>query len=221
LHPNTDAFVDMNHAEREENHLRTNADLAWLTSLGLWNHDAENAILQVCLDTIMIDIGWELERAMEAAKGALGDPVAGSILAFGDAVLLGLGDGGGRLVLFRVGVVVVSILNGGLVRVVGSVSDTTGAVVIGADLGALLGVAGDGEGVVFGPFDVDVGLFDARELAVKFVGTLSFFDVELGIEGALGAALLTGARGSVEFLCETEEWREFVMTTWEEDGHLG
>jgi len=146
-------------------------DLAWLKRLGLGDGDAENAILQASLDIVMVDADWERERAAEAAVRPFGYPVMRTPLgglrnllfgfSLGDCGVLLVGRSGfGLVVLDRRLLVAGSLLSvddlwlftgvaGGASR-----AGRTG----GAGLVALLRVAGNGQGVVFGPFDIDLGL---------------------------------------------------------------
>ena len=79
-------------------------DSARLVLLGLGNNNAQDAILKLGRDVVLIDTSWEVEAARELAEGALGEPVLGLITGllldllgllvvgdFGALVSLGLG----------------------------------------------------------------------------------------------------------------------------------
>jgi len=147
-------------------------DLAWLKRLGLGDGDAENAILQASLDIVMFDADWELERAAEAAVGPFGYPVMRALLGGLRNLLFGfsLGDCGILLVGFSgFGLVILDrwlLVAGSLLGVDDLWLFTGGASRAGRTSGAgfiaLLRAAGDGQGVVFGPFDIDFGLVQTR-----------------------------------------------------------
>jgi hypothetical protein len=52
-------------------------DLAALRSLSLRDDDAQNAVLEASLDSILIDAGRESKGAVELSNGSLRDPVLG------------------------------------------------------------------------------------------------------------------------------------------------
>ena len=67
-------------------------------------------------------------------------------------------------------------------------------------------MTGDDQGVVISPFNVDVVLLNSRELTVQLVGLLCLFDVKARRKGAGVALMLRGSGGTVELICEAEEW---------------
>jgi len=145
--------------------LLLDVDLSWLRSLSLGDQDAQNTVLKAGLDGILIDSGWEGEGTVELSNGALADPVlrlVGVFLLLRNTLLLGLlGD-----LVARLGWVV---LNGGLVAelllfgVLAILDEALWALALFAHM---LVAARDGEGVVVGPFDVDVLLFNTRKFAL-------------------------------------------------------
>ena len=76
----------------------------------------------------------------------------------------------------------------------------------------------DGQGVIVGPFDVDVLLLDTGEFSVEFVALLGFLYVELGSEGPDVAEFAVDvAEGlPVVLVKETEDRSEFLSESWEE-----
>jgi len=201
-------------ARSVESHLLgLDGDLAWLALLDLFGDDnLKDTVVELGVDAVMVDGSRELEAAAEAAIGALADPVARTMLTSLGHVVLVIGFGDALVLAIALGGTLV--LNSGLfgARTVLGVGDARFAAFEG-----VLGVTLNGEGVVVGPLDVDVGLLDAGEFAVKLVGILGFDNVEARSEGAGvgGAAHLTGASGSVKLVGEVEEGGELVEA-WEE-----
>jgi len=189
------------------------SNLAGLGSLRLRNNNAENAVLQTSLDGLLVDPRGEAERPVEFANRALADPVLRCIFGLGDFFRTGLGYCG----FFGFSAGASFVFDGRLVVFVGAglaFLDEAGRAL--AALVVVLGAAADGEGVAIGPFDVDVLLFDTRELTMEFVGVLELLDIELRTEGAqLTHAGVEGRAGSAVIVVqETEERREFVEA-WE------
>jgi len=195
-------------------------DFASLARLGLLgNDDLKDTVLQAGLDVVGINGSRELEAAVEAAERTLADPEASTvatIIAGSHLFVLVIGLG------HSLGSVVALVLDGWLV-VLSFVVRIRDAWVLAA-LEGVLGVSRDGKGVVFGPFDVDLGLLDAGQLAVELVGVLGFADVEARGEGTSvglgGGAELAGLDCSIKLVREAEQGREFVET-WEEHRHFG
>jgi len=151
-------------------------DLARFASLGLWNNNREDAILHGSLDTIMVDPRWKLESAVEASKATLGDPESWlGCLWLSDSLLVWFGDG--RLLgdIFELFVLDCWLL---VLRVWSWRCFLDFNVVLGVGLEALFGLAGDGQGVVVSPFDVDIRLLNSWEFAMEFVGLLGLLDVK-------------------------------------------
>jgi len=42
--------------------------LLWFQSLRFWDHNAQDTILKLGLDSIMLNSSWEAERALEASN---------------------------------------------------------------------------------------------------------------------------------------------------------
>lgn len=171
--------------------------------LGLGHGDAQDAVVEVGRDGLLVDAGGEAEGARELADGALRDPelLDGLLLLL---LLLGGGLGGGDLGGGGAGLLGLLgrlVLDGGLVaRVVlfGLAALGDGAAHLGAALDeaggrrargvVALGPARDHEGLRLGELDVDVVLLDAGELTVELVGVLRLLHVEARGEGGSGAA---------------------------------
>lgn len=140
-------------------------DLSWLRSLSLGDQDAQDTVLEAGLDSVLVNSGREGEGTVELSNGALADPVfrlAGVFLLLGNTLLLGLlGD-----LVARLGWIV---LNGGLVAelllfgVLAILDETLWALALFTHM---LVAAGDGEGVVVGPLNVDVLLLDPGKFAL-------------------------------------------------------
>lgn len=183
-------------------------DLAGLGLLGLWNNDAEDAVLHRGLDIVLVDARREAEGAGELANAALGDPVLGSrLLRF----LLLLDDLRvfGRWCSGLSGIVLDSSLVGGFV----ALSDCAGCGgrfdVAGRRSATFVGAfdaTADADGLLVDELDLDVLLVNAGEFAVEFIGVFDFLDIELGLEGLQGVVAATaGARVVVEVIEEAEE----------------
>ena len=93
--------------------------------------------------------------------------------------------------------------------------DSGGALTFFADV---LVLAGDLEGVVIGPLDVDVLLVNAGKFTVELIGLLRLLDVKLGCEGADTLELAVDVtEGLAVVLVEQAENRgELLSEAWEE-----
>lgn len=194
-------------------------DSARLVLLGLGNNNAQDAILKLGRDVVLIDTSGEVEAARELAEGALGEPVLGLItgLLLDLLGLLVVGDFG-ALVSLGLGL----ILNLGVVRVLVLIVILTlgnGASGLGAldetswrSAGSVcaLSLAADGHGLRISEFDVDVLLGHAGELSMELVGLASLADIELGLPVGEAAStgttvLLSLTRVAIEVVEETKE----------------
>ncbi|ROV97667.1 hypothetical protein VSDG_04565 [Cytospora chrysosperma] len=221
-------------------------DAAGLVLLGLGHGDAQDAVVEVGRDGLLVDAGGEAEGARELADGALRDPelLDGLLL-----LLLGGGLGGGDLGGGGAGLLGLLgrlVLDGGLVAhvlLVGFAALGDGAAHLGAALDeaggrrargvVALGPTRDHEGLRLGELDVDVVLLDAGELTVELVGVLRLLHVEARGEGGSGAAgamagagLSAGLLGVlVEVIQEAEERGERGLRSkvgsWEERHFAG
>jgi len=149
----------------------------------LGDHDTQDSILEVGLDSILVHAGGEAKSTMEFPHRALGDPVFSSVLlnfaAFRNfADLSSLPRSTGSLFIFN------ASFMAGMVRHFARDATTRRLGVVGGifSFDATL----DDESVGIGELDVDVLLFEAGELALEFVGVLVLADVEFGMEGADG-----------------------------------
>jgi len=152
--------------------LRGDRDLPGLLGRGLWNSDSENTILQARLNIVMVNRTWTLEGPGEAANGSLCNPVAQSIrvsVLCHFLVVIGGSDFGG-LLLF---------VSSSVFFVFHSLNCSAFPL-----FRAMFCVAGDGQSVVVAPLNIDVGLFDARQLTLKLICLFSLLDVEAWVEGA-------------------------------------
>jgi hypothetical protein len=189
-------------------------DLPGLLSLGFGNDNTEDAVLEACLHSVLIDTSGEAEGAVEFADGSLADPVLGlTVLLLRDVLLRLLGD----LV-----VISVVVLDSGLLRMIifdfallGGLSffdETLRATTFFLDC---LVTARDGQGVRIRPLDVDVLLVDAWEFTGELIDICLLLDVELGREGAdLLVEVLEDL--TVVVVKETEEGRELLSESREE-----
>lgn len=212
--------------------------------LGLGHGDAQDAIVQVGGNGLLVDAGGEAEGARELADGALRDPelLDGLLLL----LLLGGGLGGGDLggAAGLLGLLGRLVLDGGLVArvlLVGLAALGDGAAHLGAALDeaggrrargvVALGPARDHEGLRLGELDVDVVLLDAGELSVELVGVLGLLHVEARGEGGSGAAGAMAGAGLgagllgvlVEVIQEAEERGERGLRSKvgsREEGHF-
>jgi hypothetical protein len=201
-------------------------DLAALRSLSLRDGNAQDTVLETSLDSILIDTRREGERAMELANRALGDPVSrlGRFLLLRHFLLVGLLSDlrvvvagvcslilDGRLVLELL--LVLAVFE--LLLVLTVLDEALWALTLFADV---LVAPGNGQCVVVGPFDVDVFLVDAGELAVELVAFLGFLDIELGGEraDALELAVDVAEGLAVVLVEEAEEGSELLREAWEE-----
>ena len=157
---------------------------------------------------------------MEASNAPLADPVfVLGLLLPGDSLLGLLGNlgvlGGLSGLVFDAGLVLLVLVGGLELLLLLTGFDSGRALTLFADV---LVLAGDGQGVVVGPFDVDVLLVDAGELAVQLVGFLGLLDVELRGEGAdaleLAVDVVEGL--AVVLVEEAEDGSELLSEAWEE-----
>jgi len=152
----------------------------------LGNHDTQNPILEVGLDSILVHAGGEAESTMELPHRAFGDPILGPILLLTFAVVRSLAG----LSSFprSTGTFGPFIFNASFVA---SMIRHFARDATACRLGVVGGIFTfdatlDDEGVRVGELDVDVLLFEAGELALEFVGVLMLADIEFGMEGADG-----------------------------------
>ena len=199
-----------------------NADLLHDRGCSLRHDNRQDAVLQTGADGILVDALGEVERAVELADRALGDPVlVGWRSGLGDLLgggLGGLGDGGCRLLTLDF------VFDGSLVRGGAGAAGSflfsgfgffsVGSVVLALDL------ALDDQGLRVGELDLDVLLVDAREFTVKVVRVLDFSHVEARRKSADGSGRWAGLRGAVDIVVvkKTEEGGEVgsEVETWEE-----
>lgn len=204
--------------------LDVDVDLPRLRRLGLRNNNGQDTVLEVGLDILLVDSRREAEGAVEFADGAFSDPVPGGIGLPGDVgSLVGLGDG--SLVLLALSALILLVLGAFvlnrrlLVLVLAlalfALNETPWWL---AGLGTVLDAAADCEGVAVGPFDVDILLVDARQLAVELVGFLRLADIELWLECADCSLDLWdySASNPVIVVEQTEERRELLEAAWEQ-----
>lgn len=152
----------------------------------LRDHDAKDPIFKVGLDSILIDTGGEAESTMEFAHRAFRDPILGPILrlifsafsVFADLSTFPSSTRSFSPFVFNTSFVAASI------RHLAGDATARGVGVVGGVFA--FNATLDDEGVRVGEFDVDVLLFEARELALEFLGVFVLADVELGVEGADG-----------------------------------
>jgi hypothetical protein len=194
-------------------------DAARLVLLGLGNNNAQDTVLKLGRDVVLVDTSGEVEAARELAEGALGEPVLGLItgLLLDLLGLLVVGDFG-ALVSFGLGLV----LNFGVVRVlvlIVALALSNGALGLraldeasGRSAGSVcaLSLAADGHGLRLSEFDVNVVLGHAGELSMELVGFASLADIELGLPvgeaaSASTTVLLSLTRVAIEVVEETEE----------------
>lgn len=219
-------------------------NLVDLRLLRLGHHNSQDAIVEASLDTVELYPAGETESAAKLADRALLEPELGLgllVLVVGGSllVLAGLGHGGGVGGLLVLGLL---ILDGDLVRrvlVLAALGDGLAslAVVLEETRGRGSGGAGslhlalDHNGLGVGELDAEVLAGNARELAVELVGIGRLADVELGGEGANGAARVAGsvlvvvvavtldfARVVVKVIKEAEEGSEAGVGTVEAAG---
>ena len=190
-------------------------DLPRLRSLSLRDDNAQNTILQASLYSFLVDTGREGERAVELSYRALANPVLrlGRLVLLGNLLLVGLLCdlvGLGRIILN--GRLVTNLL---LVRVLAVLDEALWALTFFADV---LVATRDGQGVVVGPFNVDVLLLNTRELSVEFIALLCLLDVELGGEGpdALELAVEVTEGLAVVFVKQAEDGSKLLSESWEE-----
>lgn len=192
---------------------------ARLVLLGLGNNNAQDTILELGRDVVLVDTSGEVETARELAEGALGEPVLGLITRllldllgllvvgnFGALVSLGLG-----LILnlgvVRVLVLVVTLALANSALGLGALDEASGR---SAGSVCALSLAADGHGLRLSEFNVDVFLGHARELSMKLVGLASLANIELGLPVGEAAStgttvLLSLTRVAIEVVEETEE----------------
>jgi hypothetical protein len=189
-------------------------DLSGLRSLGLGNKDAQDAVLEVGLDIVLVDAGGEGEGAVEFSNRALANPVLRRVLiVLGDVLVLRLlGD----LVVGVVGLV----LDGGLVTellLLGRITTLDEALRALTFLTGMLVTTRDGQRVVVGPLDVDVLLLDTRKFSMEFVSLLRFLHIELGSEGTDAVELAVDVAEGLPIVLveETEDRSEFLSESWE------
>ena len=130
---------------------------------GFWNDDAQDTVLQVGFDPILVNAGREGEGTVELPNGALGNPVFGLVLM----VFLGLlffGGFGDFLILCAIGRgFLVVIFDSGFMRLgsIGHVSSDAALRLVSTVGGVFaLNAAFDDQGVGVCELDVDIFLID-------------------------------------------------------------
>ena len=189
-------------------------DALGLVAWCLGDHDAQDTILEVSLDGVLVDTRGEAESAMELPNRTLGNPVLGAMLLIslsGSTLLDSLS------ILF--GILGGLVLNGSFVALasVGHIASDAATGLVRAFGGVFaLDTALDDESVGIGEFDVDVLLVETGEFALELVGFFVLADIELGLEGADGG--IGGERAVVVVVVKkTEEWRDIARgKAWEE-----
>jgi len=141
-----------------------NNDSLALMAGGLWNDYAQDTILQVGFDRILINAGREGEGTVKLSYGALGDPVFGLVLM----VFLGLFFGGlcDFLILCAIGRGFLGVIfDGGFMRL-GSIRHVSSdaALRLVSTIGGIfaLNAAFDDQGVGVCELDVDIFLINPR-----------------------------------------------------------
>lgn len=195
-----------------------NVDASRLVLLGLGNNDAQDTIVELGRNVVLINSSGEVEASRELAEAALGEPVLGLIsrLLLNLIVLLLVGDlsaslvGLGLLLTLDGSVVVVLVLLTTLDSALGFVALDEASGRSASSVGAL-SLAADEHGLRLGELDVNIRLLHSGEFTVEFVGLSGLADIELGLPVAKAAAasaisvLSSLARVAVEVIKETEE----------------
>jgi len=196
-----------------------NVDASRLVLLGLGNNNAQDTIVELGRNVVLINSSGEVEASRELAEAALCEPVLGLIsrLLLNVIVLLLVGDlsaglvGLGLLLILDGSVVVVLVLLAALGdSALGFVALDEASGRSASSVGAL-SLAADEHGLRLGELDVNIRLLHAGEFTVEFVGLSGLADIELGLPVAEAAAasaisvLSALARVAVEVVKKTEE----------------
>lgn len=186
------------------------SDLPRLRSLSLRNQDGKNAVLQACLDSLLVHALREAEAAVKLAHRAFANPISvlECFVVLRDLLIALLGDLlSSAALLFNRWLLVFwrSSFYGGIRSF--------------AFLPHCLMPSRDSKCVRISPLDVDVLLVDAWELAMQLVGVIDFLDVEFGSEGLDGPGLLFEfwtEDALIVVVHKTEERSELLREAWEE-----
>lgn len=212
-------------------------DTARLTLLSFGDVNAENAILHLGADVVLIDAGWEVEAAGELADAAFGEPVLGVVLGLVVLLLLfdltrgrdlGLGSSLGSTFgfIFDCGVMALTLgfFSFGDGTAYMSVLNMAGRRCPGRVVA--LDFAANEHGLRLGELNVNVFLDHSGQLAVEFVGVSDLADIKLGLPvqetcpTAIGLCIL--ARVGVKVVEKTEEGSEggvIVVKVAREESH--
>lgn len=213
------------------------SDASSLMLLGLGHRDAEDAVLEVGGDTLLLHACREAEAARELSNAALREPVLGLInwLLLVGRLILRLADSGDLLLGLASGLVFDSRLVGVAALLAALSNGATHGVVFKMARGrrpgsvSALDAPADDHGLRFRELDVDMLLHHAWELAMELVGVGGLPDVKLGLPGrdagssSLSLALAAGV--GIKVVKETEERSEggvgvvvvvVVEVAWEE-----
>lgn len=198
--------------------------------LGLGHDHAQDTVLEVGSDCILVDACGEVKATRELANASLSKPVLSLVGWLLDLLVIGVLD---NFVGLRLGLV----FNGGLVAVPASIALGDGAgrgVALDRTIGgsassvSAFDLAANEHGLRLGELNVDIVLAHAREFAVQLVYLTSLAHIKLGLPvlkpGAttLAAISTTLSRVVVEVIKEAEKGVEggviggVVEVAWEE-----
>lgn len=226
FHPSHHYFIHPSAANKcpsRSNLLDSNLLAARSWSLG--DNNRENTILQAGLHCILIHSGWERERSRKFANRAFREPVLlfrWLWLVLLDLLVLASGllhTIRGTLILYRRLVGLVRVLDLALFCRCFDISCGTSTF-----FSDMLGAAFDGESLAVGELDVDVLLFDTRQLRVDFVALWQLLHINLGrkgLEGSGDGVIATAVLNvSRIVICQPEERLEggelVLECSWEE-----
>lgn len=182
--------------------------------LGFGNHNAEDTVLHVCLDSVLVYASGEAEGASELSYASFRDPVLALILwllrllllcCYGSSVV-------GSIFILNCGPVVVMLF--------AALGDGAGRLRTfyefarrGAGCVRPLGMAFDGQSLRVCKLDLDVLLLDAREFAVQLICIDHLPHIKSRLKGfhVASAVMFVATRGlcvGVEVIKEAEEGSE-------------